>query len=61
MRLNSISPDLADVSRYEDMDFFPVMDTDRLDRIEVPEGSFLMKIYESPLEVTISISKGCRK
>lgn len=44
MRLNSISPDLADVSRYEDMDFFPVMDTDRLDRIEVPEGSFLMKI-----------------
>lgn len=56
VRFSSISPNLADVSRYEDMDFLPVMGTVRM---EVPEGGFLIKIYESPLEVTIS--KGCRK
>lgn len=45
-----MSPNLADVSRFEDMNFLPVMSTDRM---EVPEGGFLIRIYESPLEVTI--------
>lgn len=49
---------LADVSRYENTDFLPLKGTDRM---EVPEGGFLIKIYKSPLEVTISVSKGCRK